>query len=301
MQTDPVEFVINCFERNIDLVTAPGFLSAAVAQHDYGFQLRTLLVNNVQDRGRAEVLAQGAVERGEVDRYFFVEDLLERALTSSGFREADFGRFLHWSDCCLVALILEGPDLLCYADVDLGFAEPYDWITPALDVMARDARVAVGNPTWAMPDGGSTVAIEADEAGPGYFLGYGFTDQIFLVRRSLLAGSLRRRPVPQWLDCPVSTRFPGAALGLFFEQLVDSFLRRHHLMRVTITGATFEAVPLSSYPVASLVERLRARRNSLIVAFLTRLRRRYPGLALSPRLRMTGLLDPAFSPAKLGA
>lgn len=294
MVAQPVEFVLNCFERNINEVTAEGFLARAVEQHLYPFQLRTLLVNNVSDKSGAALLAQAAIDRGEVDRFIFVDGLRERGLRATGLRERDFGRYLHWSDCCAVAIVLDGPDLLCYVDVDLTLHEPRDWISTALDVMEHDPRVAVGNPTWVMPDGTSSVEREADEAGDGYFLGYGVTDQVFLVDRSQFARPLRRRWLPLWLDCPATLRWEIQG-GLFFEQIADGFMRRHHLMRVTVLGATFEPIPMSSYPVRSFLERLRAKRGSLVLATLTRIRARWPGLVTAPTLRTTGLLDPAFA------
>lgn len=296
MSAQPVEFVLNCFERNVKDVTAEGFLTRAADQHQYPFQLRTLLVNNVSDRAGAAQLAQAAIDRGELDRFFFVDSLRESGLRATGLRERDFGRYLHWSDCCAAALVLDGPDLLCYADVDLTLDERRDWISTALEVMAHDPRVAVGNPTWVMPDGTSSVEREADETGDGYFLGYGFTDQIFLIHRSQFARPLRRRWLPLWLDCPATLRWVGAQGGLFFEQIVDGFMRRHCLMRVTVLRATFEPIPMSSYPVRSFIERVRAKRDSLVLGLLTRIRARWPNQVTDPSFRTTGLLDPAFAP-----
>lgn len=296
MSPEPVEFVLNCFERNIDTVTAKGFLGSAIEQHRYPFALRTLLVNNVEDRARADSLARECVDRGEIDRFFFVEDLLERGLRATGLRQRDFGRFLHWSDCCVAALVIDGPDLLCYADVDLTLRDPHDWISPALGIMAHDRRVGVGNPAWVLTSGESPVAEEADEAGDGMVLGYGFSDMIFLVRRSTLAPPLLRRWIPLWLDCPATLRFPGAPLGMFFEQIAEGYMRRRGLMRVTILATAFEPIPISSYPVTTLGERLRRKRGDLLTAGLVRARQRWPRLVTSPRLRFTGLLDPAFNP-----
>ncbi|MGB2765844.1 MAG: hypothetical protein WBH64_01690 [Propionicimonas sp.] len=292
--SEPVEFVINCFERNIDEVTAPGFLAQAVQQHCYPFAVRTLLINNVTDRARAEAMANDCLSRGEIDRFCFVDDLRERSFKQVGLTEKDFGRFLHWSDCCVVALVMDGPDLLCYVDVDLTLRPAMDWITPALLVMRHDRRVAVGNPAWVMPNGYSPVAAEADETGEGFILGYGFSDMIFLARRSQLARPLLRRWIPLWLECPATMRFPGAPLGLFFEQIAEGYLRLHHLRRVTVLGTAFEPIPISDYPVTGLLERIRRKRNSLVTAGLVVARRRWPRLITSPRLRYTGLLDPEF-------
>jgi hypothetical protein len=290
-----VEFVLNCFERNIDAVLAPEFLTRAMAQHRYPFALRTVLINNVSDPERAALMAESAVNRGEIDRYLFVNQLVEEGLRVTNLRRRDFGRYLHWSDCCLAALVADGPDHLCYVDVDLELKEPTDWISPALDVMAVDPRVKVGNPNWVMADGRTTVAEESDDIGVSHFIGYGFTDQVFLVRRSHFARSLRTRVVPLWVQCPATLRWTGAQGGLFFEQVMDGYMRRSYSMRVTIATAEFEPIPMSSYPQVSIVERAMARRDARILAFLHAVRRRFPQLVTNPRFRTTGLLDPAIA------
>jgi len=295
MPHEPVEFVLNCFERNIDDVTSPGFLTRAVAQHQHPFAIRTLLVNNVNDESRAATLAQRCVERGEIDRFLLVSDLRERGMRATNLRASDFGRYLHWSDCCVAALVADGPDLLCYVDVDLALLEPHDWIATALDVMSADPRVAVGNPAWVTAGGETSALVEADEVGQGYVLGYGFADQVFLVRRSTFGRPLRRRWLPLWLDCPATVRWVYTPGGAFFEQFADGYMRRQRLMRVTVLGARFEPVPMSNYSVKSFRERVRRRRDLLMLDALTRARRRWPGRVTSPRLRTTGLLDPAYT------
>lgn len=293
-EDEPVEFVLNCFERNIDDVTSPGFLTRAVAQHQFPFAIRTLLVNNVDDERRAARLAQRCVERGEIDRFLLVSRLRARGLRVTNLRERDFGRYLHWSDCCVAALVADGPDFLCYVDVDLTLLEPHNWIAKSMDVMSGDPRVAVGNPVWVSAGGETSALVEADEVGPGYVLGYGFADQVFLVRRSTFARPLRRRWLPLWLDCPATFRWVYTPGGAFFEQFADCYMRRKSLLRVTVLGARFEPVPMSNYSVQSLSERVSRRRDLLVLDALTRVRRRWPGRVTSPRLRTTGLLDPAY-------
>ena len=287
-----VEITINTFERNIDLVTSPGYLTSAVTQHHFPFALRTLLVNNVSDRPAAARKATAAIDRGEVDRFMFVDDLLSRGLALTGLRESDFGRYLHWSDCCLAALAASGPKLLCYADVDLALETPVDWISPALEVMGGDPRVVVANPTWITADGSSSVASEADEYMELGWLGYGFSDQVFLIHRSDFARPLRRRPRrPLWLESPASLRYPGGDGNLFFEQIADAYMRSNRLMRATISTARFIPVPFNVYPANGLVERILRRRDFLILDILDRLRTRWPDAVSDPRLRVTGLLD----------
>ena len=286
-----VEFVMNCFERNIEAVTTPGFLSFVTEQHKHPFALRTLLINNVADRQTAEGLAQACVDRGEVDRFMFVADHLPRALQATGLRVGDFGSYLHWSDCCLVALNAPGPDLLCYVDIDLRLSRQHDWVQEAITIMAREPAVAVANPNWVHADGSTSVTREADRAGDGYFVGYGFSDQVFLLRRSRFSGKLRRRWVPMRLDSPASARWEVAAEGHFFEEFMDAYMRRRRLLRLTLLSTSFEPVPMSEYAVVSLRGRIRRRRDATVIKALTAAQRWAPCLVRDPRLRTVGLLS----------
>lgn len=282
---------MNCFERNIDRVTSPGFLADAVGQHQFPFALRTLLVNNVDDPIQAAQLAESAVERGEIDRFVFVDALLPKGLAITHLEARTFGRYLHWSDCCLAALAASGPDLLCYVDVDLTLETPVDWISPALAIMESDPRVVVANPTWVSADGSTSAPSEADECVESGWLGYGFTDQAFLIHRANFARPLRRSPRrPLWLECPASLRYPGPSGNLFFEQIADAYMRSNRLMRLTICEAQFVPVPFNHYPPANLLERALRRRDSMILNTLGRLRKRWPGVVTDPRLRVSGLL-----------
>ncbi|CAN5397832.1 hypothetical protein BH10ACT5_BH10ACT5_18950 [soil metagenome] len=295
----PVEFVINCFERNIGLVTEPGFLNRASSQHGHSFAVRTLLINNVGDREDARRKAAGAIARGEIDRYAFVDEHLNSALRRTNLKRRDFGRYLHWSDCCLVALNLDGPDLLCYVDVDLDLRGGEDWIQRGLDLFAEDPRVGVANPNWRMADGSTTVEREADEIGPGWFKGYGFTDQIFLCSRSQFAKPLLRRWVPLALASPASARWAGYQLPigestLFFEQIMDAYMRRRRILRVTIASREFEPIPMTAYPARGIAERIAGRVSREWLRLIAASRRWNPQLIASPRLRTTGILDPDY-------
>lgn len=296
MSAPPVEFVMNCFERTLQVVTAPGFLSAAAAQQQHDFALRTLLINNVSDRAAAEKLAMACVSRGEVDRYRFVEDHIDEALRRSKLRPSDFGRYLHWSDCCLVALYLDGPEVICYVDGDLSLLGEGDWVSQGLAAFARDPRIAVANPNWRSVDGETSVEREADEAGDGYFVGYGFSDQYFLCRKSTFHGRLKPRMLPMLLASPASARYGGVELPgrgtLFLEQVIDQHMRRHGLMRITFTQREFTQVAISTYAPVGLAERLMDRAQRYLLTLLRHGRRRWGWT--SPRLRTTGLLDPAF-------
>lgn len=270
MVETPVDLVVNCFERNLTEVTEPGFIDNVRAQNRHRFTKSTLLVNNVTNPARAAARADAVVNRGEADAWAFVADHVDEALRRMGLRHRQFGRYLHWSDCCLVALCLSGSDWVCYWDPGTRLASAFDWISVVILLAEHDPRVAVGNPQWGGPGHeAATAAIEAREMVNRVALGYGFSDQVFLARRSEFARPVFRAAVPLALRSPISLRYPSAG-GLFFEQLADAYMRTNGRLRATVTDAYWVPEHASTYGPEGPREHLRAAVASRVLRLLNR-------------------------------
>ena len=192
-----VDFAVNCYERTYREVLAPGFIALVLAaQQQFPFSTITALVNNVNDRIDAERLAA----RAGVSRVVFVEDRLAVALAQTGLRPRHLARLPHFTDCCLVAATLDGPEWLAYWDAEATLDEPHDWITPSLTYMADHPEIAVANPdNWHE----GLAAEEALRIDGQFAIGYGFSDVAFLARRSELRGRSTATSPPQ----PGATRW----------------------------------------------------------------------------------------------
>ena len=267
-----VDLVVNCYERTYrDVLTAERFATAQ-ADNVAPVARRTALVNNVLDRGDAQALADALIAADGLDAVFFVEDHLDEALARTGLTRAELGPIAYFTDWALVAVCLPGPDWILHWDAEVRLRAPLDWISPALELMERDRRVLVANPNWPDP---TLDSHTLEEDGP-FALGHGFSDQVFLARRSELA-----RPI--YHDRTLARlRYPVAHLGDIFEARVDSHLRRSGRLRATHREATYEhPVEMGvSYPRRSLRETARYARNRAISR----------GLAATP---------PALRPASL--
>ena len=278
-----VELVFNCFERTVEMVTSTPVLIELARAQAYPFARRTLLVNNLAQPARWTGALDRLVADGAIDRWISVADGLPTALTATGLRPRDLRHRGHWSDFGLVAVTLAGPSIVCYCDPEIEFTVPGDWITPALGLMGRDPSVAVANPRWAH---GSAPEERADERVGEFLVGYGFTDQIFLLDRREFAAPIYRSRLPVSLRSPASLRYPGAADSQVFEMRVDAYMRSHHRRRATHGTVTYaHARPDgSSYRPAGAAAALRRVRNLAVLKLLVELRLR------SPRLRLHGLL-----------
>jgi hypothetical protein len=267
-----VALVINCFERTYRDVLAPGTFARVQYEACFEFARRTVLVNNVDDRSDAEERSRELLRAGEADEVIFVADHLDAALAQTGLTRTDLGKVPYFTDWALVAVTLPGPDWMVHCDADLRMAQRADWITPSIALMERDARVICANPRWP----GESWKRETIERSGDFALGMGFSDQVFLVRRSELG-----KPIYGERSL-ASRRFPVAHLGHIFEARIDAYQRRHARLRATYLPAlwTHRSEMGVSYPRRSLRETAGYAKNRAITRALR---------ATPPRLRPRSL------------
>ena len=264
---DAVDFVVNTYERTYRDVLAPGRLATLAADHGHAFERRTVVINNVADRADAERLARSLAQAGELDAWFFVEDRIAQALATTGLGSGDLGRAPYFADWGLVAVTLPGPDWIVHCDPEVRLLEPCDWVSPSLQLMQEDARVLAANPRWHAPTPAhDTLAGETLETERGFAIGLGFSDQLFLARRSELAAPIYAQ------RCVASRRYPMANVSLSFEARIDAWMRHHERVRATYLGATY-AHPDEigeAYPARRPRERAAALTNRALIAGLRR-------------------------------
>lgn len=218
-----VDLVVTCFERTYRKVLRPGFVIGIATQNQFAFKAKTVLINNVESRATVEELARQLVARGEIDRFDFVEDHIEAAYRRHRLSRKTLGRIHYYSDHFLVAPLLPGSPYLLHWDPDVVLENPGDWLTPCLELMEKDARIATANPNWES----DSLARETVEWRGEVALGYGFSDQIFLSRRSELAGADYHRFTLPML------RYPLVHIGRIYEARMDSYMRTERRMRAT--------------------------------------------------------------------
>jgi hypothetical protein len=257
-----VDLVINAFERNYRTVLAPGFFPKVSSANRFAFSRVVALINNVGDVADARARAVQLISAGELDAYHLVSDRLPDALRITGLRTRDLGRLIHYSDCSLVAVTLEGAPWLLYWDPDIYLEEPVDWITPVIARLEADPRLMVANPLWEDPTlESSTIEFDGDFA-----IGQGFSDQVYLVRREELAAPIYRQ------RCIASYRYPVSAVGDVFEARVDAWMRHHGRLRLTYLPARYrhpvQARGSAQEPLRTL-ERVRHVRNALVLKSLS--------------------------------
>ena len=142
-------------------------------------------------------------------------------------------------------------------------SKPADWLTPSIELMRSDPRILVANPIWFanLPEH-ETLARETLEYRDDFALGLGFSDQVFLLRRSDVAGPIYRQ------RCVAMLRYPMVTVSPSFEARLDAWMRHHGRLRATYRGAEYRHPEQigAGYPDRKLPERLRYGVNQLALA-----------------------------------
>jgi len=262
-----VDLCVNCYERTYREVLAPGFFPAVADNQARRFTRRTVIVNNVDDRADVEMRIARLQSTGELDAAFFVEDRIEEALRRTGMSREAITRAPYFTDWGLVLVTAPGPDWLVHCDPEVRLQDPRDWVGPSIALMQRDRRVMVANPSWYAPTPQhDTLARTTLECVEGFSLGLGFSDQLFLGRRSELAAPIYRQ------RCLATRRYPMANVSPSFEARVDAWMRHHGRLRANFLGAVY-AHPDEiggAYPERRPGEKLQSLVNRALIAAVQR-------------------------------
>ncbi|MCI0651955.1 MAG: hypothetical protein L0Z55_08730 [Planctomycetes bacterium] len=262
--SEAVEIAVNCYERTYQKVLAPGFFPRLADECRRPFQRRVALLNNIGDRAAAAARAAALIERGELDEAYSVADSIDEALARTGLARRDLGRIPHYSDFALVAACRAQCPWLLLWDAEATLAAPCDWVSPALALFARDARVFAANPLWELPGWEREVMETSGE----FALGYGFSDQMFLARARELAAPIYRA------RCAASCRYPTAHIASTFEERIDAYMRTKRRVRATFTGAVYRHPHRGNeaYRPRGIAEWVRRARNRALLRRLARSR-----------------------------
>jgi hypothetical protein len=263
MNPPAVDLCVNCYERTYRAVLESGFFQTLLADHLHPFARRTVIINNVDDRVDAELRAERLRQAKELDEWFFVEDHIGRALRITGVAESDIARAPHFTDWGLVLVSVPGPDWIVHCDPEIRLLEPVDWITPSIELMENDHRLMVANPQWYAPTPRhDTLPRSTLERSAHFAIGLGFSDQLFLSRRSELAAPIYGE------RCLAARRYPMIGVTRSFEARIDSWMRHHNRLRANFLGAIYVHPDEigGAYPRRRLRERVSSLGSRMVIA-----------------------------------
>jgi hypothetical protein len=227
----PVALIVNVYERTYRPTLQAGQFTQIEQANRVVFDERWALINNVDDRHDAERRAVAMVETGELTGFRFVSDVIDDALRAARLPRRVLRNRGYFLDFGLAMGVTGSSPYVLGWDAETKLVAAYDWLTPAVEMLAADSDVFSAAPRW--PAHRDTLDEESvAERGP-WALNYGFSDQVFLVRRSEIASPIYRSFAPASLARSANHPFT-------FEARLESFQRATSRMRATHTVARYD-------------------------------------------------------------
>jgi hypothetical protein len=225
-----ITFATSCWERDWDILLKTKFLQNKIERNDYEFAKKLLIINNVKNRGKVEKYSQQAVEKGVITDYFFVEDHIKQALELFQLSKEALGKGYYYSNHELVSIYLCQTDYLVFFTGDTRLDQTVQWIQPSIDEFEKNDIYKVSNPVWSYKyDEAVKEAVSEIE---NFYVGFGFSDQCFLVRTKDF-----KAPIYNEIN-PASERYPKYG-GETFEKRIDSWMQNHKYLRLTFKHGSY--------------------------------------------------------------
>lgn len=241
-----------CWERDWKKILCTDRLQQLSERNLHAFDRHILMINNVEDISQVAHFADVAVADGRITGYVVVQDHAAAALDFFGLTATALGRGYIYSIAELVSIYLCETDYLLHFAGDCLPHAKYEWVSEAIDLFASDGRIRVANLSWNIP--GCSVASEAQFGQLGdFYLGYGFSDQCYLIRTKDFRDQIYGETHPS------SKRYPKYG-GELFEKRVNSWMRNHGFIRATYMHGIYDhEEEYGSYVPPSLLSRWRYR------------------------------------------
>ncbi len=228
-----VALVVNTYERTYRSVLTPGFFPELVSSNMREFDEVVALVNNVDDESDARSRAEKLLSRGEITRYEFVADHIGVALERSGLTARSLRRHPYLLDYGLVMPHVCESEWLLGWDAETELASPANWVDPSIDLLERNPRLFHASLAW--PGFHADEGYKSEEVGTigDFSINWGFSDQLFLLRREDLIGSIYRRfaPMAAARHAPHPTTF---------EYRVEAYQRATRRPRATLSTLRYK-------------------------------------------------------------
>lgn len=232
-----ITFVTACFYKDWEFLLKTEYLNQMITRCQVPFKSRWLLINNVDDLELVKWYAQRKVAQGVIDAYFVTADYIDKALDFFGLSRESFrgeagGDGYYYSIADFVALYLcQTRYLLAFTGDAILQKGAHQWIQKACRIMDVKPEYVVANPTWNQDYIGareeSLGRMEED-----FFVGYGFSDQCYLVRSADFRAKI------YGFRHPDSTRYPIYG-GEAFEKRVDAWMRCMGFLRLTCANESY--------------------------------------------------------------
>ena len=230
MNLPTVTFETKCYEKDWEILLKTNRLEEMIARNRYDFTEKLLYINNVDDPDKVVGYAERLKQRGVISDYIMVDDYANEALLYFGLDRESFRGGYYYSIQELVGIYRCRTDYLLHFSGDSILDGAFSWLDRAIDLLGRDSRIKVVNCIWNR----KVHEAECESIGQDkdFWIGYGFSDQCYLVKRSDFNQRI-------YHNCnPVSERYPHYG-GELFEKRVDAWMRNNNYLRGTYKHGSY--------------------------------------------------------------
>lgn len=221
-----------CWENDWEFLLKTDRIERMAERSAFNFAKRTLFINNVENPGKVSSYAEKLVRSGVLTGFHVVADHEAEALDFFGLEKESLTSGFVYSVAELVGIHLCQTDFLLHFSGDSFPAARVPWMGAALERFSADKRVKVANLTW--NHNYLDAAAEAFDEDHDFYVGYGFSDQMYLVRTADF-----RSPSVYHQTNPASARYPAYG-GELFEKRVDAWMRNNGFHRLTYKHGSYE-------------------------------------------------------------
>jgi len=226
-----VTFETKVWENDWKYILTGNYLDRLIDRCHFPFEEKTLIINNVSNRGLVQKYAENKVRKGIIDHYYFAEDYADETLAFFNLTKDSFKGGYYYSIGELVSIYLCKTDYLLHFSSDTFLPkDKIAWIEEALKVFKSRKDIIVANPSWNYSF--KSAKKESMDENDLFYIGYGFSDQCYLIKTDIF----RQRIYNETND--FSERYPKYG-GQLFEKRVDSFMRNNHLLRISSKKKTY--------------------------------------------------------------
>jgi hypothetical protein len=246
-----VTFETKCYENDWEFILRGRLLEKMIGRCNYDFSRRKVFINNVSDLNAIVRCAERKVRERVIDEFIVVDDYAERALQFFELTKESFGVGYYYSIAELVSIYLcTTPYLLHFSSDTILEPNSSKWIQEAIALFSERTEFAVANPVWDHQHDMAT--SESTEELPEWYIGYGFSDQGYLLRTEYFKQPVYNEHNEQ------SERYLRIS-GELFEKRVDAYMRNHRLLRITNKGVSYLHHNFPRNPIKRMLRKMEIR------------------------------------------
>lgn len=227
-----ITFETKVWEKDWEIILKTSRLKNMIERCHYGFKERVLYINNVRNFKEVSSFAKDLVKNGVISKYIEVAEYEDAALKFFSLSREKLGNGYYYSIAELVSIYLTNSKYLLHFSGDSIVAPrtTKDWLQSGIRTLEDNPSIKVFNLTW---NGRYKEAKkESTSEDKQNFYGYGFSDQMYLIRTEEF-----KKNIYEYFDA-ASKRYPIYG-GELFEKRVDSWMRQNQFLRATYKHGSY--------------------------------------------------------------